>query len=221
MSLVAVAVSLANSLPGPAMIVGAFGVGCVALLLATKAGAPLSVLRPGSMMFIGSFLVVESLQTVELDWAQFKWLVLLPLLASILSDPGTPRRAMRQLWTGTGLAILLGGFILFANHMRWTAGARVPESVPGEIAFDSLIDFVQFAICVAGLMTIHSIAQRRLERELRLLRSLLCICAWCRRIRDDEEGWVGIERYMSKHDSTAFTHGICPECVEKMEAEVP
>lgn len=217
MSTVSVGVSMANSWPGPAVVVGTFGVGCIALMVATKAGATLAVLRRSSMLLVGSFLVVESLQTAEIDWAQFKWLVLLPLLASVLSEPSTSRRAVVQLWTGTGFAILLGGVIVFANRMQWTAGMHVPRELPGDIPFYSLIDFAQFAICVAGLLTIHSLAQRRLERELTMLRSLLCVCAWCRRIRDDDEGWVVIEHYMTKHSSTAITHGICTECAEKVE----
>ena len=48
--------------------------------------------------------------------------------------------------------------------------------------------------------------------EVRVLRGLLRMCAWCKRIRDPQTGWVPIERYIADHSEADFTHGICPEC---------
>jgi hypothetical protein len=43
---------------------------------------------------------------------------------------------------------------------------------------------------------------------------LICVCAWCRRVRDDEAGeWVSIETYLSHGARGALvSHGICPTC---------
>jgi GAF domain-containing protein len=53
------------------------------------------------------------------------------------------------------------------------------------------------------------------------LRGLLPICAWCKRIRDDEEYWDRVEAYFDKHTSVDFTHAICPECLKKVQPQSP
>jgi len=51
--------------------------------------------------------------------------------------------------------------------------------------------------------------------EVEQLRGLLPVCAWCRRVRDDDGYWDTIEGYLSKHLSTQYTHGMCQECAAK------
>jgi hypothetical protein len=55
--------------------------------------------------------------------------------------------------------------------------------------------------------------------ELKVLSGLLPICAWCKKIRDDRGYWSKIEAYLSARTEAQFTHGICPDCTEKMMAE--
>ena len=50
--------------------------------------------------------------------------------------------------------------------------------------------------------------------EVRSLRAILPICAYCKRIRDDENYWHTVETYISTHTRTQFSHGICPSCME-------
>jgi GAF domain-containing protein len=52
--------------------------------------------------------------------------------------------------------------------------------------------------------------------QVKTLEGLLPICAWCKRIRDDEGYWDRVEAYFQKHAGVDFTHGICPECFEKV-----
>ena len=56
--------------------------------------------------------------------------------------------------------------------------------------------------------------------EIGSITGLLPIFAWCKRIRDDREGWIQVETYVSKHTSAEFTHGICPDCEMKVRAEL-
>jgi len=51
--------------------------------------------------------------------------------------------------------------------------------------------------------------------ELLQLRSLLPICAWCKKIRDDENYWQSLEQYFGTHHDLSFSHGICDECQRK------
>ncbi|RPI35008.1 MAG: PAS domain S-box protein [Nitrospiraceae bacterium] len=52
--------------------------------------------------------------------------------------------------------------------------------------------------------------------KVRLLGGLLPICASCKRIRDDKGYWKQIEEYIRSHSEADFTHGICPECMQKL-----
>jgi hypothetical protein len=56
--------------------------------------------------------------------------------------------------------------------------------------------------------------------ELMQLRGLLPICAWCKKIRNDQNYWETVEHYMHQHFDADFTHGICPECIEKHHPDV-
>jgi hypothetical protein len=55
----------------------------------------------------------------------------------------------------------------------------------------------------------------RQERELKILHGLLPICMFCKRIRDDQEGWQRLETYIARHSEADFTHGLCPECARE------
>jgi DNA-binding NtrC family response regulator len=55
--------------------------------------------------------------------------------------------------------------------------------------------------------------------HIKTLRGLLPMCAWCKKIRDDKGYWAQVEVYMEKHLDATFTHGICPECLKKVDEE--
>lgn len=52
-------------------------------------------------------------------------------------------------------------------------------------------------------------------KNIKQLQGILPICAWCKKIRDGDEYWQNVEDYISSRSDTDFTHGICPECLEK------
>lgn len=49
--------------------------------------------------------------------------------------------------------------------------------------------------------------------ELVELRRLIPICAWCKKVRNEEQFWDNVETYVQKHLDVDFSHGICPECL--------
>lgn len=55
--------------------------------------------------------------------------------------------------------------------------------------------------------------------KISTLRGLLPICASCKKIRDDKGYWSQIEDYISEHTEADFSHGICPDCAEKLYGE--
>jgi len=56
--------------------------------------------------------------------------------------------------------------------------------------------------------------------EIKTLRGILPICAYCKKIRDDEGLWKQLEAYISEHSEAEFTHGACPECAQKALEEI-
>jgi GAF domain-containing protein len=56
--------------------------------------------------------------------------------------------------------------------------------------------------------------------HIKTLKGLLPICAWCKRIRDDGGYWSQVESYLHTQTGADFTHGICPECLEKQRPQI-
>lgn len=52
--------------------------------------------------------------------------------------------------------------------------------------------------------------------EVKVLSGLLPICMSCKKIRDDKGYWNQIEIYIRERSDAEFSHGICPDCIEKL-----
>lgn len=51
--------------------------------------------------------------------------------------------------------------------------------------------------------------------KIETLHGLLPICSYCKKIRNDQNYWQQLETYIAQHSGAEFSHGICPECLEK------
>jgi sigma-B regulation protein RsbU (phosphoserine phosphatase) len=51
--------------------------------------------------------------------------------------------------------------------------------------------------------------------HIKRLQGILPICMYCHKIRTDKESWEQLENYISEHSEAEFSHGICPQCMEK------
>ncbi|MCJ7495060.1 MAG: PAS domain S-box protein, partial [Deltaproteobacteria bacterium] len=52
--------------------------------------------------------------------------------------------------------------------------------------------------------------------EVKTLKGIFPICASCKKIRDDKGYWNQVEVYIRDHSEAEFSHGICPDCKEKL-----
>jgi hypothetical protein len=57
---------------------------------------------------------------------------------------------------------------------------------------------------------------RQLTGHIEALQSLLPVCAWCKKVRNDSGYWDQIEKYITANSRTKITHGICPDCESRM-----
>ncbi len=52
--------------------------------------------------------------------------------------------------------------------------------------------------------------------RVKQLQGLLPICSYCKKIRNDSNYWQQVEGFIRDHSEAKFTHGICPDCFEKI-----
>ncbi|HEX4350920.1 MAG TPA: DUF4118 domain-containing protein, partial [Verrucomicrobiae bacterium] len=60
---------------------------------------------------------------------------------------------------------------------------------------------------------------RRQAQEIRVLRGILPICMYCKKIRTPEQRWHSLEGYITEHSEAKFSHTFCPECGKKYYAD--
>jgi PleD family two-component response regulator len=86
------------------------------------------------------------------------------------------------------------------------------------LAMDSGVDdFLSKPIDREVLSMRLRVADRILDyaRQIRVLKELLPICMYCKRIRDDGDYWQQVESYIHAHTGSNFSHGICPDCFSR------
>lgn len=154
-----------------------------------------------------------------LDWVTHAAVSFAPLFVA----PVAVAALVAGRWSGLGVA----GLALVTEAVIDTAVGRArPE--PLLHAWEVASVAVAYAI-VVQLVTTHAALRERerlyreLElaaREIKTLRGLLRVCAWCGEIRDEQRGeWEPLERYVVEHSDASFTHGICPSCDDRLKQE--
>ena len=74
--------------------------------------------------------------------------------------------------------------------------------------------FESICIIILGSVIVR-ITGKTFER-MKHLEGMLPVCASCKRIRDEKNNWQQIESYVRERSDAEFSHGICPECAEKL-----
>ena len=52
--------------------------------------------------------------------------------------------------------------------------------------------------------------------QVKTLRGLLPICAWCKKIRDAKGYWDELEKFVADNTDATITHGMCESCESKL-----
>lgn len=74
--------------------------------------------------------------------------------------------------------------------------------------------FESICIVILGAVIIHF--TNKMFQRMKYLEGILPVCSSCKRIRDDQDNWHQIELYVRDRSAAEFSHGICPECAEKL-----
>ena len=110
------------------------------------------------------------------------------------------------------LFLTLGNEVIDIPHYIFNDAPTTFSQRFGEI----IVELVIFSIVLA----IQFWLLRQLYKRIRLLEGFIPICANCKKIRNEEEQWEQMEKYIAEHSLAKFSHGICPDCAKKLYPEI-
>jgi phosphoserine phosphatase RsbU/P len=83
--------------------------------------------------------------------------------------------------------------------------------------WDELRARVRIGGRIVGLQQSLALRVQELQHALgnvKRLSGLLPICAYCKKIRTNDDYWMQVERFLAEHSEVEFSHGICPDCLQ-------
>jgi hypothetical protein len=193
-----------------AVIILFFMVAMAGHLLALRLRAPLARLIWTVIASLSVFLILDCLTPAVFEPTRLFWLVLLPLGARAWGAPRAEDIAVpegsRDTEAGLLLALFAALVILAARQLGLTFGQPTTTS---EAAY--VVEIAVFLASVFGLVQLYDVSARGAVAELLKMRSLLDVCAWCKKIKDDGD-WITLEEFAVRRTRSEPTHGICPSC---------
>ena len=72
----------------------------------------------------------------------------------------------------------------------------------------------------------RGLEKREMQKKIAFYENIFPVCASCKKIRDDdgrEPGsgeWLHMETYIMRKTGIQASHGLCPECAQKMKTEI-
>jgi hypothetical protein len=106
------------------------------------------------------------------------------------------------------LCLTLGNEILDIPHYVFNDEPTSYSQRFGEIIIELFIFFI--------VTTIQILLFKKLYKRIRVLEGFIPICANCKKIRNTEDQWEQMEKYISQHSMARFSHGICPDCARQL-----
>ena len=107
------------------------------------------------------------------------------------------------------------------KHERWVITRSDGEKRTVGISTSTLktADGANHVLAMMQDVTIEEQYRSFLEGRLKDLERLLPICSWCKNIRDQDDNWHPLERYIGQQYDASFTHGICPDCQARFNSD--
>lgn len=145
-----------------------------------------------------------------------------------------PFKKYNKSLTGGIVGIFLGFLIIHPFSMvfqnliyptfRTDFGSIVEAFSAPHLPMAFFFSILGFAVGSCVFFLVESLSKEK--KRVKVLEGLLPICSYCKKIKDTDnsdketEVWIEVERYISRYTNTDFTHGICPECYEKVIEEI-
>jgi hypothetical protein len=106
------------------------------------------------------------------------------------------------------LCLTLGNEIIDVPHYVFNDAPTSYSQRTGEIIIELSIFFI--------VMTTQIVLFRKLYKRIKVLEGFIPICAKCKKIRNQEDQWEQLEKYITQHSLVNFSHGLCPECARQL-----
>jgi len=102
-----------------------------------------------------------------------------------------------------------------SDYFHFPAGSlEIIFATSGNIA-----DTISFTLLIYGFVKIIKYKQVE-EKHVHTLERMLPLCANCKKYRTEDGRWLPIEKYLVDSGAPTLTHGICPECSEKLYGDI-
>jgi hypothetical protein len=109
-------------------------------------------------------------------------------------------------WWGVGLAAVMPVMRCYFEI------SVLPEAMPQEMVNTGIHLIVLVGFAVLADRTAQQ--TRALQHEVTLLRGILPICSFCKKIRREDNTWEHMETYITKRSEAQFSHSVCPACLK-------
>ena len=90
------------------------------------------------------------------------------------------------------------------SNLEQAIGAGVDDFLKKPIGSDEIWNRLRVAERILGF-----------NKQVKTLESLIPICAYCKKVRKDDDLWEQIEQYVNERTGADFTHSICPSCLDE------
>jgi len=165
-----------------------------------------------ALALFGAILLIDVFSPPEVDFSAF---YLVPVIW-LTWCRGTREGLGMALFCGVGWylhAILSGRYASSEYYRLWDALNKQLSYLLGAWAVGALRREVLLQ---------QDLNQKLQESkaEVRELKGLLPVCAWCHKIRDDQGEWHTMEVFLRQRTGASATHGICPSCLERADPEL-
>ncbi len=161
---------------------------------------------------------VESMTTTYDYAAMQRWKIdttLIPRDAQVINGPENVLYRYRY-QVAAVVAVLLVLSALSIGLARALAARRVALLLL-QNEHDGLAETVAFRTrelrSLNSVLTAQNDELQRALHEVKVLKGIIPICSYCKKIRNDQGFWDMVESYLSKQADVRFSHGICPECM--------
>ena len=106
------------------------------------------------------------------------------------------------------LCLTVGNEIIDIPHHVFKDAPTLYSQRYGEIAIELFIFFI--------VATIQILLSIKLYKRIRVLEGFIPICAKCKKVRNAENQWEQMEKYITQHSLATFSHSICPDCTRQL-----
>lgn len=93
----------------------------------------------------------------------------------------------------------------------------VIDREPRKLSVDQTAALEALARQITHLLELRAVSKKLATSlaEVKTLRGILPVCAYCRKVRNDDGYWSGVEQYLNNLTGVKFSHGICEPCRAK------